>query len=218
MNTFLPTKIQYTIIIILLLALYSGCSDTSGEESLSNIIIAGDQSTVDHYFEFDSQDLGTPIERNENGLNLLLFQRHLDLNEDDTPELFLNYQNTSNDTGYKSYFVSITGSGIFVLGQNEEVLGNSAVAPNLLLAGEMARFSEGTWPVLPPNTYLSFVEQQGTIKTIDINLFPVKESSAYLIFSFFLSTEKRVVGWLHIEQSVNDHQPRLLDVGYRLVN
>ncbi|NVJ46019.1 MAG: hypothetical protein HWE07_02795 [Cytophagia bacterium] len=208
-------QVSSFLIIAVIAALTLSCNS---DDSLEGFVIAGDQSTVDHYFEFQNNEMTLISDEPFDGGTKTTYADYLDLNNDGFDELILFYEHFINQSGNGYYFLRIEiPSTIQLMGQTVNAFDSFSIYPLLLSSSSNVGVNDPQWTSFNNKTHLFYYEIHSNTDDVKLNVFNNSSDDLYLPFKINSSAEQGL-GWLHIEPTDNDWRPRLLDIGYKALD
>ena len=207
----------FILILLVTLLLTPSCKDKSNPV---DTILVGDRSTVFNFFRFDEVNIPLTSEMTNDGWNFKNYSRLLDLNEDESFDINLFYNQVTSIRGDEIYYTAISefNNSFEVVGQTVMLEGSERWIPILFESGQSVSLSRYNLGVDTSETYISYKAKDTGQIEIELNAFPIPESDAYLVFKISALNNRDIMGWLHIEQLANLHGIRILDVGYNYLN
>lgn len=208
-------QVSSFIIIVILAVLTIGCNS---DDSLEGFVIVGDQSTVDYYFEFQSNDMTLISEEPLDGGTRTTYADYLDINNDGFDELILYYEHYIDPSGNGYYFLRVEiPSTIQLMGQMVSAFDSFSIYPLLLSTNENVGVNSPEWTSFNNRTHILYYEIHSNTDDVKLNVFVNETDDVYLPFKI-ITDDEQGLGWLHLEPTADNWRPRLLDIGYKALN
>lgn len=202
-------------LIALTLILTFACKS---DDAIETFIITGDQSTVDYYFEFPDNEMTLISDEPFGDGRKKRYTNFFDLNNDSFNDLIFVYEYFLSNTGDGYYFLRVEfSSSLQLTGELTRAFNDYAIYPQLLPMGENIEENSSAWTTYNEKTHLFYFELNKHTEVKRLNVFPVLRNDVYLPFKINGGGEQGI-GWLHLEPSSEAWRPRLLDIGYKVLD
>lgn len=204
-----------SFLIALIVILTFACKS---DDTIESFIITGDQSTVDYYFEFPTNEMTLISDEPFEDGRKKKYTSFFDLNDDSFNDLIFIYEYFLSNTGEGYYFLRAEfPSSIQLTGELTRAFNEHAIYPKLLPMDENIEENSSAWTAYNEKTHLFYFELNNHNEVKRLNVFPASREDVYLPFKINGAGEKGI-GWIHIEPSSEAWRPKLLDIGYKVLD
>ena len=210
------TQFKPFLILIFCLTILFGCNNNDSR----NVLTTGDREAVDIYVRIRPSDLPLVSENINNGFNWTTFSKLLDVNDDESFDFALAYVQQTNISGDANYYTSIIkfNSSLEILGTEGELFGNTVWTATMFEAGEQVDLDAAEWRTFESDLFLAYQSIETGVETTNYNLFPIPESEGYFFWRMTDLDDRKIAGWLHLEQTDDNYRPLVLDAGFKFLD
>jgi len=213
-----PRKFKYIILLIALTIVY-GCDEA--ESTPSNSLITGDQSTVDVFKLYEGPDIWGYSETVASTFNRKQSHHKYDIDSDGIDDFTLFYIDFKTIEQYseKTSTIELSMPSMRVLVNEEARIGGVVESISWHEEGELIELNDGMWKEFTYGFTFFQGEKLPEQPTETRTTFPIGQS-AYLVFVYLDSNNRRVMGWMQFEIGIGSNGviPDIVDIGYKYVD